>query len=77
MYEFESMTWFPTSFTFVLQMGNDPVHYISAHPSKIHGLDWSPNDEHKLVTASQDCTIRVNAISFLIWSHQWGSFCLS
>ncbi|XP_055891458.1 GATOR complex protein WDR59-like isoform X2 [Biomphalaria glabrata] len=38
--------------------GNTPVQYISAHPSKIHGLDWSSVDQHKLVTASQDCTIR-------------------
>ncbi|KAH9507691.1 GATOR complex protein wdr59 [Bulinus truncatus] len=39
--------------------GNTPVQYISAHPSKIHGLDWSNVEQHKLVTASQDCTIRV------------------
>ncbi|CAL1528069.1 unnamed protein product [Lymnaea stagnalis] len=39
--------------------GNTPVQYISAHPSKIHGLDWSNTDQNKLVTASQDCNIRV------------------
>jgi len=39
--------------------GNTPVGYIAAHPSKIHGLDWSNKDQHKLVTASQDCTIRL------------------
>ncbi|XP_059167956.1 GATOR complex protein WDR59-like isoform X8 [Physella acuta] len=39
--------------------GNAPLQYISAHPSKIHGLDWSNTDQHKLTTASQDCSIRV------------------
>ncbi|GFO43349.1 WD repeat-containing protein 59 [Plakobranchus ocellatus] len=39
--------------------GNTPIQYIAAHPSKIHGLDWSNTDQNKFVTASQDCTIRL------------------
>ncbi|BFZ12726.1 hypothetical protein BsWGS_15764 [Bradybaena similaris] len=38
--------------------GSSPIQYISAHPSKIHGLDWNETNQHNLVTASQDCTIR-------------------
>ncbi|XP_062593014.1 GATOR2 complex protein WDR59-like isoform X3 [Saccostrea cucullata] len=35
-----------------------PSHYIAAHLSKIHGLDWSPNSESELATCSQDCTVK-------------------
>ncbi|XP_046545035.1 GATOR complex protein WDR59-like isoform X1 [Haliotis rubra] len=38
--------------------GNTPIQYIAAHLSKIHGLDWNPNNQYKLVTASQDCFVR-------------------
>ncbi|XP_064109399.1 GATOR2 complex protein WDR59-like isoform X3 [Macrobrachium nipponense] len=37
---------------------SQPLHYISAHLSKIHGLDWSPNHEHHLVSASNDCSVK-------------------
>ncbi|KAK4303933.1 hypothetical protein Pmani_024107 [Petrolisthes manimaculis] len=37
---------------------NQPVQYIAAHLSKIQGLDWSPNHENKLVTSSNDCTVK-------------------
>lgn len=38
--------------------GTSPVQYISAHLSKIHGLDWSPIQEHQLATSSQDCSVK-------------------
>ncbi|PVD21064.1 hypothetical protein C0Q70_19230 [Pomacea canaliculata] len=31
----------------------------TCHFSKIYGLDWSPNSEFHLVTASQDCYVRI------------------
>ncbi|XP_068202379.1 uncharacterized protein Wdr59 isoform X1 [Palaemon carinicauda] len=37
---------------------SQPLHYISAHLSKINGLDWSPNHEHHLVSASNDCSVK-------------------
>lgn len=44
------------------QKGNTPLQYIPAHFSKIYGLDWSPNSEFHLVTASQDCYVRVGVV---------------
>lgn len=38
--------------------GTAPIHYIAAHLSKIHGLDWSPVNENQLVTSSQDNTVK-------------------
>ncbi|XP_022914138.1 GATOR2 complex protein WDR59 isoform X2 [Onthophagus taurus] len=38
--------------------GTAPVQYISAHLSKIHGLDWSPRSETYLATSGQDCTVK-------------------
>ncbi|XP_050688408.1 GATOR complex protein WDR59-like isoform X5 [Eriocheir sinensis] len=35
-----------------------PTQFISAHLSKIQGLDWSPNHESHLVTSSNDCTVK-------------------
>ncbi|CAL4061827.1 unnamed protein product [Meganyctiphanes norvegica] len=37
---------------------SQPLHYIAAHLSKIHSLDWSPNHENQLVTSSNDCTVK-------------------
>ncbi|KAK7078551.1 GATOR complex protein wdr59 [Halocaridina rubra] len=37
---------------------SQPVQYISAHLSKIHGLDWSPNHENHIVSSSNDCTVK-------------------
>ncbi|XP_076470516.1 GATOR2 complex protein WDR59-like isoform X3 [Babylonia areolata] len=39
--------------------GNTPQQYIAAHLSKIHGLDWNPNDQYQFVTASQDGYVRL------------------
>ncbi|PIK57413.1 putative WD repeat-containing protein 59 [Apostichopus japonicus] len=39
--------------------GNQTVQCISAHPSKIHGLDWSPTEENHLATAAQDGTAKI------------------
>ncbi|KAK3086097.1 hypothetical protein FSP39_013508 [Pinctada imbricata] len=38
--------------------GNSPLHYIAAHISKIHGLDWSHTSESNLATSSQDGSIK-------------------
>ncbi|KAG7311327.1 hypothetical protein JYU34_002365 [Plutella xylostella] len=35
-----------------------PIHYISAHLCKIHGVDWSPHHEYQLVTSSHDGSIK-------------------
>ncbi|XP_039764962.1 GATOR complex protein WDR59 [Pararge aegeria] len=35
-----------------------PLHYISAHLCKIHGVDWSPHHEYQLVTSSHDGSIK-------------------
>ncbi|XP_069460287.1 GATOR2 complex protein WDR59 isoform X3 [Ambystoma mexicanum] len=34
------------------------VEYIAAHLSKIHGLDWHPENEHILATSSQDNSVK-------------------
>lgn len=39
--------------------GNQTVHCISAHPSTIYGLDWSPVEENYLATAAQDGTAKI------------------
>ncbi|XP_049822756.1 GATOR complex protein WDR59 isoform X2 [Aethina tumida] len=38
--------------------GTAPTKYISAHLSKIHGLDWSPVSEYQLASSSQDNTVK-------------------
>ncbi|GBP62192.1 GATOR complex protein WDR59 [Eumeta japonica] len=35
-----------------------PLHYISAHLCKIHGVDWSPHHEYQFVTSSHDGSIK-------------------
>ncbi|XP_070188764.1 GATOR2 complex protein WDR59-like isoform X3 [Littorina saxatilis] len=39
--------------------GNSPQQYIAAHLSKIHGLDWSPDNQNQFVTASQDGYVKL------------------
>ncbi|XP_067386241.1 GATOR2 complex protein WDR59 isoform X2 [Emydura macquarii macquarii] len=34
------------------------VEYLAAHLSKIHGLDWHPDNEYILATSSQDNSVR-------------------
>ncbi|XP_041256674.1 GATOR complex protein WDR59 isoform X5 [Onychostruthus taczanowskii] len=34
------------------------VEYLAAHLSKIHGLDWHPDNEYTLATSSQDNSVR-------------------
>uniref|UniRef100_A0A8D0GAC1 WD repeat domain 59 n=1 Tax=Sphenodon punctatus TaxID=8508 RepID=A0A8D0GAC1_SPHPU len=34
------------------------VEYLAAHLSKIHGLDWHPENEYTLATSSQDNSVR-------------------
>ncbi|KAL0274103.1 UNVERIFIED_CONTAM: hypothetical protein PYX00_006613 [Menopon gallinae] len=38
--------------------GTAPIQYISAHFSKIHGLDWSQTHEYQLASCSQDGTVK-------------------
>lgn len=35
------------------------MEYVAAHLSKIHGLDWHPDNEYILATSSQDNSVRV------------------
>uniref|UniRef100_A0A3Q3JL77 RWD domain-containing protein n=1 Tax=Monopterus albus TaxID=43700 RepID=A0A3Q3JL77_MONAL len=37
---------------------NTAVEYVAAHLSKIHGLDWHPDNEFILATSSQDNSVR-------------------
>lgn len=41
------------------QKPNMAVEYVAAHLSKIHGLDWHPENEFILATSSQDNSVRV------------------
>ncbi|XP_065641638.1 GATOR2 complex protein WDR59 isoform X2 [Hydra vulgaris] len=41
-----------------IRNGNNPLVYIAGHLSKIHGLDWSPQNESQFVTASNDSTVK-------------------
>lgn len=42
-----------------LRKGSAPMIYISAHLSKINGLDWSPIDGQKLLTCSLDHAVKL------------------
>ncbi|CAH3138838.1 unnamed protein product [Porites lobata] len=42
-----------------LRKGNTPVVYITAHLSRIHGLDWSRSCGTTLVTCSNDATVKL------------------
>lgn len=39
------------------------MEYMAAHLSKIHGLDWHPDNEFVLATSSQDNSVRVSFTS--------------
>lgn len=41
------------------RQGNNPVQYITAHLTKIYGLDWCPFQQNQLATSSQDCTVKI------------------
>ena len=41
------------------QKPNTAAEYVAAHLSKIHGLDWHPDNEFILATSSQDNSVRV------------------
>ncbi|XP_026535957.1 GATOR complex protein WDR59 [Notechis scutatus] len=40
------------------QKPSTAVEYLAAHLSKIHGLDWHPDNENILATSSQDNSVR-------------------
>uniref|UniRef100_A0A3Q2DLS9 WD repeat domain 59 n=1 Tax=Cyprinodon variegatus TaxID=28743 RepID=A0A3Q2DLS9_CYPVA len=40
------------------QKPNTAVEYVAAHLSKIHGLDWHPDNEFIFATSSQDNSVR-------------------
>jgi len=42
-----------------LRKGNTPVVYVTAHLSKIHGLDWSRSSGTTLATCSSDSTVKL------------------
>ena len=39
------------------------MEYLAAHLSKIHGLDWHPDNENVLATSSQDNSVRVGKVN--------------
>lgn len=41
------------------QKPSTATEYVAAHLSKIHGLDWHPDNEFILATSSQDNSVRV------------------
>lgn len=41
------------------QKPNTATEYVAAHLSKIHGLDWHPDNEFIFATSSQDNSVRV------------------
>ncbi|KAG7278151.1 hypothetical protein CRUP_019461 [Coryphaenoides rupestris] len=49
---------------------NTAVEYVAAHLSKIHGLDWHPDNEFILATSSQD-----NSVKF--WDYRQPRKCLN
>jgi len=49
----------------VFQKPNTAVEYVAAHLSKIHGLDWHPDNEYILATSSQDNSVRVIIITII------------
>ncbi|XP_031559913.1 GATOR complex protein WDR59-like [Actinia tenebrosa] len=42
-----------------LRKGNTPVVYITAHLSKVHGIDWSHHSGTSLATCSNDSTVKL------------------
>ncbi|KAH8412365.1 hypothetical protein KR009_001464 [Drosophila setifemur] len=41
-----------------IRKGSCPTHYITAHLSRVHGINWSHKRETCLATASQDGTVK-------------------
>jgi hypothetical protein len=40
-----------------------PMVTITAHMSKITGIDWSYQSEHELLSCSQDKTVKVSVVA--------------
>lgn len=58
IFRFKKNTMFKFQYR-LLQKNNSPVHYITAHLSKINGIDWNPFSTGQFVTCSQDGHIKV------------------
>ncbi|KAM7352061.1 WD repeat domain 59 isoform 2-T3 [Cochliomyia hominivorax] len=41
-----------------IRKGSCPIHYITAHQNRVHGINWSHRRETCLATASQDGTVK-------------------
>ncbi|KAL5288890.1 WDR59 family protein [Megaselia abdita] len=41
-----------------IRKGSAPIHYITAHLARVHGINWSHRRESCLATASQDGTVK-------------------
>ncbi len=41
--------------------GSSPLTIITAHMSKVYGIDWSRNMEKELITCAQDGMVKVGA----------------
>jgi RWD domain/WD domain, G-beta repeat len=42
-----------------MRKGSSPVNLITAHRTKIYGLDWSRHKENELLTCSQDTLVKI------------------
>uniref|UniRef100_A0A8C7KE51 WD repeat domain 59 n=1 Tax=Oncorhynchus kisutch TaxID=8019 RepID=A0A8C7KE51_ONCKI len=52
---------------------NTAVEYVAAHLSKIHGLDWHPDNEYILATSSQDNSVRLHSVMTQMVKHLFSS----
>uniref|UniRef100_A0AAV2LVC8 Uncharacterized protein n=1 Tax=Knipowitschia caucasica TaxID=637954 RepID=A0AAV2LVC8_KNICA len=58
----ENKVWLPMADT-ACTKPNTAAEYVAAHLSKIHGLDWHPENEFIFATSSQDNSVR-------FWDHR-------
>jgi hypothetical protein len=47
-----------------MRKGSAPVTHITAHMTKIYGIDWNPKVEHEIITCSQDQFVKVCRLSY-------------
>ncbi|KAJ3112038.1 GATOR complex protein wdr59 [Phlyctochytrium bullatum] len=41
-----------------MRKGSTPLTSITAHMTKVYGIDWNPKDEKEIITCSQDQTVK-------------------
>ncbi|RUS17493.1 WD40-repeat-containing domain protein [Endogone sp. FLAS-F59071] len=60
-----------------IRKGSLPVTNITAHRTKIYGIDWSRQHEDIIVTCSLDKLVKVVMIEFLFWNINQPNECVS